>query len=100
MAPTAFRAIGWKFYLVFIIAAAVAFTWAYFMVPETKGLPLEEVAALFGGEGEVTVFAANIHVDHTNNGLVVKDLGEVEHNDKGNREPSPESRTVQHVESM
>lgn len=48
-ASTAFANIGWKYYLVFIIvpAAGVPFLWK---LPETKGLSLEEIAAVFGEE--------------------------------------------------
>ncbi|KAH7354820.1 general substrate transporter [Rhexocercosporidium sp. MPI-PUGE-AT-0058] len=47
-APTAFETIGWRFYLImmaFTIVCAVIFA-VYF--PETKGLSLEEISALFG----------------------------------------------------
>lgn len=46
-ASTAFANIGWKYYLVFIIVPAVGLPliWRF---PETKGLTLEEIAALFG----------------------------------------------------
>lgn len=77
------RTIGWKFYLVFICITSVAFIWAILEVKETKGLPLEEIAALFGEQDQVTVFAANIHVDQTKHGVVVEDGGEIEHGEKG-----------------
>jgi hypothetical protein len=46
----AFATIGWKYYLVFIIVplAGVPILALYF--PETKGLTLEEIGALFGDE--------------------------------------------------
>jgi sugar porter (SP) family MFS transporter len=49
-APTAFQTIGWRFYLImmaFTIICAIIFI-LYF--PETKGLTLEEISALFGDE--------------------------------------------------
>ncbi|VUC26575.1 unnamed protein product [Clonostachys rosea] len=49
-APTAFATIGWRFYLImmaFTIVCAVIFA-VYF--PETKGLTLEEISAVFGDE--------------------------------------------------
>lgn len=79
----------------------MAFAWTYFVIPETKGLPLEEIAALFGEEDEVTVFAANIHMDHTRHQLVVEEVGELEHGDKehtGLRLTKIEAETVQHIE--
>jgi hypothetical protein len=42
------RAIGWKFYLVFIITGIAAMVVIYFFFPDTRGVPLEEVAAMFG----------------------------------------------------
>lgn len=50
VAPIAFSHIGWKFYLCFICPPAVAAVFIYFYFPDTKGLPLESVAALFGDE--------------------------------------------------
>ena len=44
----AIRTIGWRYYLVFICVSATAVVWAWFQVPETKGLPLEKIAELFG----------------------------------------------------
>ena len=40
-------------------------------IPETKGVPLEEMAALFGDQDQVAIFSEDIHVDHTTHALVV-----------------------------
>lgn len=50
VAATAFAEVGWKFYLTFIIvpAAGLPVLWQF---PETKGLTLEEISALFEDEG-------------------------------------------------
>jgi hypothetical protein len=49
-AGTAFRNIGWRFYLVFIIVPSCALPFIYLFFPETKGLTLEELGRLFGDE--------------------------------------------------
>lgn len=49
-APTAFKNVGWKFYLAFIIPAYLFAAVAWFFYPNTKGLALEEIAAIFGDE--------------------------------------------------
>jgi len=41
-------------------------------VPETKGVPLEEMAAIFGDPEDVVIYLREVHVDHTNNELVVE----------------------------
>ncbi|OKL56107.1 hypothetical protein UA08_08684 [Talaromyces atroroseus] len=46
-APTAFARIGWKFYLVMTVCTVISTIFICFW-PETKGLPLEEIAAKFG----------------------------------------------------
>lgn len=97
------RTIGWKFYLVFISVTAVAFVWACFTIRETKGLPLEEIALLFGERDEVTVLSTDIHVDHTNHNLVVEDGGDVIYNDKDQAKvqanhTKAESQPVKHIE--
>ena len=59
-APTAFANIGWKFYLAFIIPAYLFAIVAWFFYPNTKGLALEEIAAIFGDEVRTDVaFEAN-----------------------------------------
>lgn len=42
------RNIGWRYYLVFIIPSFVWVIVIQFTFPDTKGMPLEEVATLFG----------------------------------------------------
>lgn len=49
-APTAFARIGWKYYLPFIILTAITTPLAYFYLPETNGLSLEEINEKFGDE--------------------------------------------------
>ncbi|KAH0842768.1 Sugar transporter family protein [Fonsecaea pedrosoi] len=68
---TAFANIGWKFYLVFIIICGVGTITMFFLLPETKGVPLEEVAKLFGDTETIMVYASDIHVDHNTHELVV-----------------------------
>jgi sugar porter (SP) family MFS transporter len=68
---TAFSHIGWKFFLVFIIISGLGGVLAFIYLPETKGVPLEEIAAIFGDADEVMVFSEDIHVDHTTHDLVV-----------------------------
>ncbi|KAF1813976.1 MFS general substrate transporter [Eremomyces bilateralis CBS 781.70] len=70
---TAFANIGWKFYLVFIIITGLGAIVLYFVLPETKGIPLEEMAKIFGDADDVVVFAEDIHVDQHTHDLVVED---------------------------
>jgi hypothetical protein len=56
---------------VFVIISGLGFTYMCFKVPETKGIPLEEVAKLFGDDGEVEVFARDIHIDAKTHELTV-----------------------------
>lgn len=46
---------------------------AWFVLPETKNIPLEEMAKLFGED--VVVFAQDLHYDPTTHELVVDDHG-------------------------
>ncbi|KAJ5813675.1 uncharacterized protein N7503_000425 [Penicillium pulvis] len=48
VAPVAFSHIGWKFYLVFIITSGLSAVAILFLWPDTHGLRLEEIDALFG----------------------------------------------------
>ena len=53
VAPTAFATIGYKFYMVFFIPGYVATAVLWFLYPNTLGMPLEEVAQLFGDQEEI-----------------------------------------------
>lgn len=73
---TAFANIGWKFYLIFIIISGLGTIFVYFYLPETKGIPLEEMSALFGDTDDIAVYAADIHLDHTTHEIVVDEHGQ------------------------
>ncbi|OAP59202.1 hypothetical protein AYL99_06500 [Fonsecaea erecta] len=49
-AGTAFNHIGWRYYIVFIVITSCMLPLIIFKFPETKGLSLEEIGALFGDE--------------------------------------------------
>lgn len=55
----------------FICITFVGVIWGYFAIPETKGVPLEELAAIFGDDDEIVVYMKDIHVDHNTHQLVV-----------------------------
>lgn len=48
---------------------------AFFYLPETRGIPLEEMAKLFGDTEDIMVYADDIHVDRNTHELVVEDHG-------------------------
>ena len=45
-----------------------------FFVPEMKGIPLEEIARLFGEPENIMVYSGDIRVNRNNHQLVVGDL--------------------------
>lgn len=49
-APVAFADVGWRYYIVFAVTSALVIVAMWFYWPETKGLSLEEINALFGDE--------------------------------------------------
>ena len=53
VAPIAFQTIGYKFYMVFCIPGAFAAAWLWFFFPDTLGIPLEEIARIFGDADEL-----------------------------------------------
>ncbi|CAK7237143.1 hypothetical protein SCUCBS95973_009861 [Sporothrix curviconia] len=63
VAATAFANIGYKYYLVFISVCAVGIVWLWIVLPETTGMPLEEIAAVFGQEEEVVIFSSDLQKD-------------------------------------
>jgi hypothetical protein len=83
---TAFANIGWRFYLVFIIICGIGVVASYFvststpntsnstnssrqLLPETKGIPLEEMARIFGDD--VVVNLDDVHINHHTHELVI-----------------------------
>ncbi|RVX65797.1 hypothetical protein B0A52_10328 [Exophiala mesophila] len=72
VAPTAFANIGWKFYLVFICILAVGLVFISLILPETKGIPLEEIAVIFGDQDEVVIFSEDLAVGDSPEDLVVR----------------------------
>jgi hypothetical protein len=67
IAPTAFKTISWKYYLVFISLSVFGAATIFFTFPDTLNRPLEEVARLFGDEDLVAVYQRDIHVDGEKN---------------------------------
>lgn len=69
-APVAFQTVHWKFYLALIIPGTIGsvIMWLYF--PDTRGLPLEEVAAIFGDADEVAVYQREIEINRTTHAIV------------------------------
>lgn len=57
---------GWKYNLSFILLSLVVSILEFKYLPETKGVPLEEMAGLFGEEDDVAVRAKDIHFDSNN----------------------------------
>jgi ribulose 1,5-bisphosphate carboxylase large subunit-like protein len=47
----------------------------YFYFPNTRGLPLEEVAAIFGDEEEVATYQRELHVDTDTHTVIDKHAG-------------------------
>jgi hypothetical protein len=48
--------IEWRFYLIFVIISVVMGIVIWVTFPNTKGMPLEEVAQIFGDAEEVAVY--------------------------------------------
>jgi len=45
--PVAFDSIGWKYYLVYVCTNSLSVAVFYFFAPETRGMTLEDVDAVF-----------------------------------------------------
>lgn len=72
VAPTAFQNIGWKFYLCFIVPGTVMALIILYWFPNTKGMPLEEIAALFGDEVQYVVDPAATEANDEESGTGAK----------------------------
>ncbi|KAI0087344.1 general substrate transporter [Irpex rosettiformis] len=62
--PIALGNIGWKYYIVYCCWLAFELVFCYFFIVETKGLSLEETAALFDGEDAQRAVMATHEVRH------------------------------------
>lgn len=58
-APIAFEKIVWYIYLCVIIPGTIGAAILWFFFPDTLGLPLEEVAAIFGDHDEVAGYSTD-----------------------------------------
>ncbi|KAH9919814.1 hexose transporter [Fomitopsis serialis] len=68
--PIALDAISWKYYIVYICWLAFELVFLWFFIVETKGLSLEETAALFDGkEATEQIHAAGVAEVHTDDVL-------------------------------
>lgn len=65
--------------------------WFYF--PDTNGLPLEEVAAIFGDEDEVAIYQRDIEVDVATHTIVDRHHLESKANDATHVETEENSST-------
>lgn len=45
--PTAFKSIGWKYYLVYVCTNLCTLTFVYLLLPETRDRTLEDIDAFF-----------------------------------------------------
>ncbi len=63
VAPLAFETIKWKFYLCFIIPSFLAGMVILIWFPDTRGLPLESIAAIFGDAVETLDHSATASQD-------------------------------------
>jgi hypothetical protein len=59
--------------------------------PDTRGLPLEEIAAIFGDEDEVAIYQAEIEIDPTTHAVIVR-------HKQGNGSSAEEK--IEHVEGV
>lgn len=62
VASTALENIGWRFFLLFISIVTVGIIAMYFVLPETKGVPLEEIGAIFGDKEETVSYLEDMNM--------------------------------------
>ncbi|KAH8655331.1 general substrate transporter [Xylariales sp. PMI_506] len=67
VAPTAFDAISWKYYIVFICITTINFFVVWFWFPETRQKPLEEIDSLFDKDSKNSI-------EYTGEAKVVEDV--------------------------
>jgi hypothetical protein len=60
--PIGIEALGWKFYIVYVVVLVLECLAIYFLYVETKGPALEEIALLFDGDS-ANVAGTNLALD-------------------------------------
>lgn len=73
--PIGIAALGWKFYIVYVVVLVIECLCIYFLYVETRGPALEEIAILFDGE-DANVAGTNLTVDQKGN-LAPERRGEI-----------------------
>lgn len=73
-APSAFASIGWKFYLCLVVPSLLLAFVMWFTFPDTRGKPLEEIAAIFGDDDEVVVRQADVQINPETHEIVAKGM--------------------------
>ncbi|RDH27575.1 general substrate transporter [Aspergillus welwitschiae] len=74
---TAVASIGWKFFLVFAVITFLGMILIAVFFPETRGLPLEEIEALFGNDQAIVTFTSTSPT--TDAGMGDQEKGMAEH---------------------
>lgn len=57
--PIGLKALGWKFYFVYIVVLVIECLTIYFYFVETKGLPLEEISRVIDGDQAAAAVVAD-----------------------------------------
>ena len=70
----ALEAIGWKYYILYIISDVAVLVIAWFIMVETKGLTLEEIAVQFDGDTTMMASAQDVKVVATE----LEDMGKMD----------------------
>ena len=61
-APVAFEAVGWKYFLCFVIVPALGAVIIFWTFPDTLHKPLEEIAAMFSDTDIVMVCQKDLNI--------------------------------------
>lgn len=77
---------GWHIYLLYMALCIVSGVIVFFFIPETKGLPMEEIAALFGDEVMVKLSADGHEI-------IKNDIAEVERVELVHSSPKSDHQT-------
>ncbi|KAL3465719.1 general substrate transporter [Aspergillus heterothallicus] len=66
--PIGLQSIGWKYYFVYIVILVIEVLTFFFVFPETKGIPLEEVARVFDKDREDSRYTTHESLDEKDTG--------------------------------